>query len=123
MFAAAAAASCAGMLTSWAELMQLLLQQRQRQLSAGRTVDCQALQSIFSIVRVLPNMWMVAMLHVPSEAPSMAQAALPLLQQLQAYGRQISPGAAAASAGSSCDGLWVEYNHMQLEYGGFIHQL
>lgn len=112
------------MLASWAELVPLLLQQRQQQRSRGRGGDCLALLATFQVMGRLLKVWTEAMLSDPSEAPTLVQGALPLLRQLHCYSRLFLSGTAAAAARHSRgEGVLSAYNKVQLDCGLFVEQL
>uniref|UniRef100_A0A383WBJ7 Uncharacterized protein n=1 Tax=Tetradesmus obliquus TaxID=3088 RepID=A0A383WBJ7_TETOB len=128
-------------LASWIELAQQLLQQQQQQQqqqqSQAHQGAWQALLKLFRVLLIMPNIWTNVMLDVPSEVPTLVQAALPLLRQLQCYSRLLATGtaatatatataaaaAAAAADHSSRDDVWLKYSKLPLACGDFVYQL
>uniref|UniRef100_A0A383VL02 Uncharacterized protein n=1 Tax=Tetradesmus obliquus TaxID=3088 RepID=A0A383VL02_TETOB len=110
-----------GVIASWAELMQQLLLLQQQEASTGRAGECSGALKMFHVMFVLLKMWVPA---TPFNVATAVQAALPLLQQLQCYGRILTTATPPAAAGdSSCAAMFSAYIKLQLGSVEFAYQL
>uniref|UniRef100_A0A383VST2 Uncharacterized protein n=1 Tax=Tetradesmus obliquus TaxID=3088 RepID=A0A383VST2_TETOB len=115
-----------GVLASWIELMQVVLQHWQRKLSYGRVGCDLAMMGTLGILNLLLKVLDEVLPYAPAELAQLAPAALPLLQQLQCYSSFFAPGSAAAAVaapGHRCHQVWWVYIEAHQAGGEFVQQL